>query len=56
MDWSGYIAKALRSAGFRDHEIDTMTHDVVIRLLADPGALVQAVTVHGSGSGPFFGR
>jgi hypothetical protein len=43
MDWSGYIAKALRSAGFRDHDIDTMTHDDVIRLLANPGVLVQGL-------------
>ena len=41
MDWCGYIARALRSAGFRDHDIDPMTHEVVIRLLVNPGTLFK---------------
>ncbi len=41
MDWCGYIAKALRSSGFRDHDVDPLTHEVVIRLLVNPGALFK---------------
>lgn len=32
-DWIGYLARSLRSAGFRDADIDPMAHDVVVKLL-----------------------
>ena len=37
--WIGYIARSLRSAGFQDADIDSMTHEIVIRLLVKPGQL-----------------
>lgn len=39
VDWCGYIARSLRSAGFQDHDIDPLTHEVVVRLLYKPGTL-----------------
>jgi hypothetical protein len=39
LDWCGYIARSLRSAGFQDHDIDPLTHEVVVRLLYKPGTL-----------------
>lgn len=32
-DWIGYLARSLRSAGFKDADIDPMAHDVVVKLL-----------------------
>jgi hypothetical protein len=39
MDWVGYIAKSLRNAGFRDHDIDPFVHEIAVRLLVSPGGL-----------------
>lgn len=41
LDWVGYIARSLRNAGIPDHDIDGLTHEVVIRLLVKPGNLFQ---------------
>ena len=35
----GYIARSLRNAGFRDHDIDPLVHEVVVKLLVAPGGL-----------------
>jgi DNA-directed RNA polymerase specialized sigma24 family protein len=32
-DWIGYLARALRSAGFKDADIDPNAHDIVVKLL-----------------------
>jgi hypothetical protein len=37
-DWIGYIARSLRSAGFKDADIDPNAHDIVVKLLVQ-GAL-----------------
>lgn len=41
IDWVGYIARSLRNAGFRDHDIDPLTHEAVVRLLISPGGLFK---------------
>lgn len=41
LDWIGYIAKSLRNAGFRDHDLDPLTHEVVVKLLVSPGGLFR---------------
>jgi len=41
MDWIGYIARSLRNSGFRDHDIDPLTHEIVVRLLVQPGSLFR---------------
>src|SRR5688572_1222607 len=41
LDWIGYIAKSLRNAGFRDHDVDPLAHDVVVKLLVSPGGLFR---------------
>jgi len=38
-DWIGYIARSLRNAGFQDHDLDPMAHEIVVRLLVKPGTL-----------------
>lgn len=38
-DYVGYIGKSLRNAGFREADIDSMTQDIIVRLLIDPGNL-----------------
>ena len=40
-DWVGYIARSLRNAGFGDHDIDPLTHELVVRLLVQPGTLFR---------------
>lgn len=37
----GYIARSLRNAGFRDHDIDPLVHEVVVKLLVAPGGLFE---------------
>jgi hypothetical protein len=40
--WTGYIAAALRNAGFRDHaNLQEKIHDVVVKLLVSPGGLFR---------------
>jgi len=41
LDWVGYIARSLRNGGFKDADIDPMTHEVVVRLLLKPGKLFR---------------
>jgi hypothetical protein len=48
MDFVGYIDRSLRSAGFRDPELDPMVHDIVVKLIT--GALFRNV------QGPFLAR
>lgn len=38
-DWSGYIARELRKAGFRGAELDEHVHEIVLKLLVAPGKL-----------------
>ena len=40
-DWTGYIAKSLRNAGFKDHDIDPLVHEIIVRLLIQPGNLFR---------------
>lgn len=35
----GYIARSLRNAGFQDHDIDQLVHEVIVKLLVAPGGL-----------------
>ncbi len=39
LDWSGYIARELRKAGFRGDELDEFVHEIVVKLLVSPGKL-----------------
>lgn len=39
VDWSGYIAKQLRLAGFRGGELEEHLHHIVAKLLVTPGKL-----------------
>lgn len=39
LDWSGYIARELRKAGFRGDELDEFIHEIVVKLLVSPGKL-----------------
>ena len=48
MDYVGYIDRSLRSAGFRDPDLDPMVHDIVVKLIT--GALFRNV------QGPFLAR
>jgi hypothetical protein len=48
MDFVGYIDRSLRSAGFRDPELDPLVHDIVVKLIT--GALFRNV------QGPFLAR
>jgi hypothetical protein len=41
IDWVGYIARSLRNAGFRDHDIDALTQEIVVKLLVSPGGLFK---------------
>ena len=41
LDWTAYIAKSLRNAGFKDHDIDPLVHEIVIRFLVQPGNLFR---------------
>ena len=40
-DLVGYTARSLRNAGFQLADIDPMAHDVIVKLLVDPGNLVR---------------
>jgi len=40
-DWVGYIARSVRSAGFREADVDPQTHELVVRLLVKPGKLFR---------------
>jgi hypothetical protein len=48
MDFVGYIDRSLRSAGFRDPELDPLVHDIVVKLIT--GALFRNV------QGPLLAR
>ncbi len=39
LDWSGYIARELRKAGFRGDELEEFVHEIVVKLLVAPGKL-----------------
>ena len=41
IDWVGYVARSLRNAGFQTADIDPLTHEIVVRLLVQPGALFR---------------
>jgi len=41
MDWTGYISSSLRRSGFQDADLDALTHELVIRLLIEPGSLFR---------------
>jgi hypothetical protein len=43
-DWVGYIDRSTRNAGFRDHELDELTQDIVVKLLVQPGQLFRGWT------------
>ena len=47
-DYVGYVDKSLRSAGFRDPDLDYLVHDIVVKLIT--GALFSNV------QGPFIAR
>jgi len=47
-DYVGYVDKSLRSAGYRDPDLDYLVHDIVVKLIT--GALFDNV------SGPFLAR
>ena len=47
-DYVGYVDKSLRSAGFRDPDLDYLVHDIVVKLIT--GALFANV------QGPFIAR
>jgi DNA-directed RNA polymerase specialized sigma24 family protein len=40
-DWIGYIDRSLRNAGFRDHDLDELTQEIVVKLLIQPGQLFR---------------
>lgn len=40
-DWIGYIARSLRNAGLQDADIDPLSHEIVVRLLVQPGNLFR---------------
>lgn len=48
MDFVGYIDRSLRSAGFRDPDLDPLVHDIVVKLIT--GALFRNV------QGPLLAR
>ncbi len=39
MDIIGYIDRAARNSGVKDHDLDHVVHDIVVRLLVSPGTL-----------------
>lgn len=41
LDWVGYVARSLRNAGFLDHDIDPLTHEIAVRLVVQPGTLFR---------------
>jgi hypothetical protein len=47
-DYVGYVDKSLRSAGYRDPDLDYLVHDIVVKLIT--GALFSNV------QGPFIAR
>jgi len=47
-DYVGYVDKSLRSAGYRDPDLDYLVHDIVVKLIT--GALFDNV------QGPFLAR
>lgn len=38
-DWIGYIDRSARNAGVKDHDLDPVVHDVLVRLIVQPGTL-----------------
>jgi hypothetical protein len=40
-DWVAYIAKSLRNANLPNHDIESATHDIVVKLLVSPGTLFR---------------
>jgi len=40
-DFVGYIARSVRSAGFKEADVDPQTHELVVRLLVKPGKLFR---------------
>ena len=43
-DWIGYIDRSLRNAGFRDHDLDELAQEIVVKLLIQPGKLFKGWT------------
>jgi len=41
MDYSAFVDRSLRSAGFRDPELDELVHDILVKLVVSPGGLVS---------------
>lgn len=41
LDITGYVDKSLRSAGFRDPDLDGLVHDIMVKFLVTPGGLVS---------------
>jgi DNA-directed RNA polymerase specialized sigma24 family protein len=41
VDFTGYVDRSLRSAGFRDPDLDGLVHDILVKLLITPGGLVS---------------
>ena len=43
-DWVGYIDRSLRNAGFREHDLDELAQEIVVKLLIQPGKLFKGWT------------
>jgi DNA-directed RNA polymerase specialized sigma24 family protein len=43
-DWVGYVDRSLRNAGFREHDLDELVQEIVVRLLVQPGQLFKGWT------------
>ncbi|MBD3671950.1 MAG: hypothetical protein HUJ26_00365 [Planctomycetaceae bacterium] len=39
MDWIGYVDAAARRLGVKEHDLDNVVHDIIVRLLVSPGTL-----------------
>lgn len=51
-NWVGYVSRSLRSAGVKEHDIDSITSEVVVKLLHYPGKLFTGW----NGQGPILAR
>lgn len=41
LDFTGYVDRSLRSAGFSDPDLDGFVHDIMVKFLVTPGGLVS---------------
>ena len=40
-DWGSYVARSLVRAGFRNDDVETYFHDLIMKLLLSPGACLR---------------